>query len=102
MTKKESERLKEMFAERSRDFWPATTGEFDPAAWRRYLKKIKVRMIEDEDICEVYNNQRHDTFLVDNPHMGMAWMIMPKDLAFKSLVLGELPPRYSKKPAKKG
>jgi len=102
MTKKESDRLKELFQQRSRDFWPAEAGEFDPKAWRRYLKKINVRMIEDDEVCVVFNNRNDNTVLVENPHMGLVWMTMPKELALKSLVLGELPPRYSNKPAKKG
>ena len=102
MNRKESDRLKELLMERSKDFWTTYDGEFDPDAWRRYLRRIKVRMIEDDGLCEAYNNQGHDTVLVENPHMGMVWMVMPKELAFKCLVLGELPPRYSKKPAKKG
>jgi len=40
MTKKESDRLKDLFQKRSRDFWPAAAGEFDPAAWRRYLELL--------------------------------------------------------------
>lgn len=102
MTKKESDRLKDLFQKRSRDFWPAAAGEFDPAAWRRYLKKIKVQMIEDDDICEVFNNRKDDSVLVEDPHRGLTWMAVPRDLALKSLVLGELPPRYSKKPASRG
>lgn len=101
MNRKESDRLKELFRQRSMDFWDMD-GEFDPKAWRQYLKKINVRMIEDDDICAAYNNRNDDTVLVENPHMGMVWMVMPRELALKCLVLGELPPRYSKKPARKG
>ena len=101
MTRKESELLKEMFRERSKDFWSPMDGEFDPNEWRRYLKKIKTRIIEDDQVCEEYNN-KEDTVLVDNPHMGAVWMVMPKDLALKSLLLGQLPPKYSKKPTTKG
>jgi len=102
MTKKESDRLKELFQQRSKDFWRDDTGEFDPKAWRRYLKKIEVRMVEHEMLCEFFNNRTDDSVLCENPHMGLVWMVTPRDLALKSLVLGELPPRYSKKPARKG
>jgi hypothetical protein len=102
MNRKESDRLKDLLMERSKDFWTGDYGEFDLKAWRRYLKKINVRMIEDDDLCVAYNNQSHDTVLVENPHMGLAWMVMPKELALKCLVLGQMPPRYSKKQAKKG
>lgn len=102
MKRQESDRLKGMFRERSMDFWTTEDGEFDPKAWRKYLKKIKVKMIEDDDVCETYNNSRPDTVMVENPHMGSVWMLVPSELALKSLVLGQLPPRYSKKPLAKG
>lgn len=97
MTKKESDLLSEMFQDRSKDFWSPMDGEFDPDAWRRYLKKIKVRMVHDDQVCEVYNNSRPDTVLIENPHVGSVWILMPKDLATKSLVLGQLPPRVKRK-----
>lgn len=102
MTSEESKRLTKLLMHRSKDFWTTEDGEFDPKAWRRYLKKINVRMIEDDDLCEAYNNKEDDTVLVENPHMGLVWMILPRDLAFKSLVLGEMPPRYSKKQPVRG
>jgi hypothetical protein len=108
MTKRESDRLKDLFMERSKDFWPEWSGEFDDEAWRLYLEKIKVRMIEEDELCEAYNNRTNDTVLVECPHMGMnyphmdvPWMVMPRELALKCLVLGQMPPRYSKKPTKK-
>lgn len=100
MTKEESDLLREMFRERSKDFWSPMDGEFDPKAWRRYLKRIRTRMIQEDQVCEEYNN-KEDSVLVENPHMGAVWMVMPKDLALKSLLLGQLPPKNSKKPSAK-
>lgn len=96
MSKRESDRLKDLLMDKSKDFQP--DGEFDDEAWRGYLKKIKVRMIEEDELCAAYNNQRHDTVLIKNPHMGMnyphmdvPWMVIPKELALKILVLGCFP-----------
>jgi hypothetical protein len=109
MTKRESDRLKELFQQRSNDFLMDDDGDFDTSSWEKYLKKIKVRMIEEDELCEAYNNPTHDDMvLVESilpPGYGWAsehWLVVPRELAFRCLVLGQIPPGYSKKPAKNG
>lgn len=101
MTTQEHDRLKEMFITRSWDFWTSEEEEFEAKAWRGYLKKNKVGRIEDYDLPEAFNNKKEGTSMIENPR-GTDWFLMPEGLALKCLVLGELPPRYSRKPKAKG
>lgn len=84
-----------------KDFFRDDTGEIDNGAWRAYLKRIGVKTISNRELCEAYNNHTPDTIMVESPTDPTQWFIMPTDLADKILVLGEMPPRYSRKhPAK--
>jgi hypothetical protein len=102
MTRQEHDRLKEMFVTRSWDFWASEEGEFEAKAWRGYLKKIKVGRIEDYDLPEAFNNKKEGIVMIEDPREDLRWFLMTEDLAAKSLLLGQLPPRYSKKPKAKG
>lgn len=111
MTQDELYRLEEMFADRSEDFKSADKFygvKFNLYSWMRYLKKIGVQEVHGEDIREVYNDKKENTLLLDVPNISRSiermrsWYVMSKDTALKFLVLGQLPPRSSKKPRSEG
>ena len=102
MTREEHDRIKGMFASRSRDFWTSESGEFEGRAWKRYLDKTVIRRINDHDMCEAFSNKKEGTVIIEDPREDFIWFLIPEGFALKCLVLGELPPRYSRKPKAKG
>lgn len=111
MTGDELGRLENMFADRSEEFKSADKFygvKFDLHSWMLYLEKIGVREVHAADIREAYNDKKEDMLLLDVPNICrsvermQSWYVISKDTALKFLVLGQLPPKSSKKHAAKG
>lgn len=103
MDKTKMNQFEGMLRDRSGDFHVTSLNGFvvpDDKAWHRHLKKLGVRIVDEDELCDAYNNHTPDTVLLKDP-VGRSeidcWLIVPKELVLKCLVLGQFPPRKAKK-----
>lgn len=112
MDKTQMNQFEGMLRDRSGDFTVTSLNGFsypDDKAWHRHLKKLGVRIVDEDELCDAYNNHTPDTVLLKDPvgrsrsYGGMTdhgidcWLIVPKELVLKCFVLGHFPPQKAKK-----
>lgn len=83
------EKLEELFRERYE------TLQEDPEAWVDYCDEHKIVLMHPQWVRETFNEGHKNMVCIFSPEddydAGNLWLLVPKELAEKSLALGGLP-----------
>lgn len=81
------EKLEEIFKNRHQELLAKQAGEYD---WVDYCDKHEIRIMHPEWVKECFNEEVKDMVCIFSPENEW-WLLVPKKLAEKALVLGYLP-----------